>query len=338
MKHSLILFFSLFLFTHCVEAQSAYDYFAQINEHYNEINKDTWSYIKQVSRGRNARRIDKKRQELIGTLRNARYQVSQSGSFEGDASLRNATKDYLSLLILSLNEDYKRIVDLEEIAEESYDAMEAYILTKERVNSKIENAFDELQGAQNSFASKHNINLVEDESRISKKLNNAGEVISYYNKLYLLFYKPYWYENQLLKAMEENRIGDMEQYRQTLASTAKEALDSLQMINDFYDNSSLKQACNEILYFLHGEGERYVPDLIGFYITQNKMQEASNKMESTPRKKLTQNDIDNYNQIVNNYNEEVNSFNETQEYLNKFRSKALENWEKTASNFYDEYL
>lgn len=327
----------LLTFTQAI-SQNAYEYFSSINEHYEEINKDTWNYIKQVSKGANARRIDKKRTELINTLNKAKYNVSQIGAFEGNADLRNETRDYLNLLILTLKNDYQKIVDLEKIAEESYDAMEAYILTKERVSAKTEAAYNSLTVKQSQFAEANNINLVKSDSRISKKLDNADQVMSYYNKIYLLFYKAYWYENQMLKAMEQSNVGDLEQYRATLAEVAQSNMDSLKNIRPFYGDKSLIDACQQLLYFYHGEAVRYMPEQIEFILLQKKMQELNKKMESKPQKKWTQQEINGYNQTINDYNAAVQKFNETSEYLSKFRKKGLDNWNNMTEKYYEEYL
>ena len=319
-------------------SQSAYEYFSSINEPFEPINKDTWNYIKQVSRGNNARRIDKKRIELINTLNKAKYEVSQVGAFEGETALRDETRDYLNILLLTLKSDYEKIIDLEQVAEESYDAMEAYILTKERVSIKTEAAFNSLRARQSQFAQVHNIKLIENDSRLSKKLDNAGEVINYYNKVYLLFYKSYWYETKMLTALEENNVGDMEQFRQTLASISKSDMDSLNNLNSFYRDKSLKEACHQLLYFYHGEAVKYSPDQVDFLIKQKNMTDLKGKIESKPKNKLTQQEIDEYNLAINEYNEAVKKFNETSNYLSKFRTQGLENWNKTVEDFYNNFL
>jgi hypothetical protein len=45
--------------------------------------------------------------------------------WKGDRSFRDTTVAYLKLLYIVFNEDYGKIVNMEEIAEQSYDAMEA---------------------------------------------------------------------------------------------------------------------------------------------------------------------------------------------------------------------
>jgi len=45
--------------------------------------------------------------------------------WKGDRSYRNSSVAYLKLVYHVFNEDYGKILNLEEIAEQSYDAMEA---------------------------------------------------------------------------------------------------------------------------------------------------------------------------------------------------------------------
>ncbi len=60
--------------------------------------------------------------------------------FEGDASLRDAYKDYWSVLLSVFTEEYHKIVDMEEVAEQSYDAMETYLLVQEKAGEKMDEA------------------------------------------------------------------------------------------------------------------------------------------------------------------------------------------------------
>lgn len=70
-----------------------------------------------------------------------------------------------------LKEDFDKILDMEDIAEQSYDFMEVYVLAKELAN---------------------NITLVEGEmDKKSQKINKASNVLEYYNDVYLIFFKSY---------------------------------------------------------------------------------------------------------------------------------------------------
>lgn len=312
---------------------------SSLGESFDQIGKDTWDYIKKASRGRNASKVERRRVELANTLRSAKIQAAKRAAFDGDKSLRNAYVSYLELLFFSVNDEYKRIVDMEQIAEESYDAMEAYLLTKERVNVKIDSMFEALKAEQSLFAKRHGITLVEGkDSRVERKLDNANDVISYGNKIYLLFFKSNFYEAELIQAQNEGDIGAMEQYRQTLEAVSKEGMDQLKSIPPYKEDRRLREACSEMLYFYHSEAVKYVPGQLSFFEAKDKMETAGKRYQSKSKKSLTQADVDTYNNAVKAYNDSSRSYNETNEFLNKNRSKYLNNFNKARQSFYDRYL
>ena len=51
---------------------------------------------------------------------------------------RDSVVRYLELSYAVLNNDYAKIMDMEEISEQSYDAMEAYMLAQQIANDKME--------------------------------------------------------------------------------------------------------------------------------------------------------------------------------------------------------
>ena len=108
-----------------VNAQSAVEYLNEINEQYEEISKDTWKYMKTVAHSKSARKIEKKRKELIETTYSAKSKIRTLRGFEGDKSYRDSVVAFLTISYNVLKNDYDKIMDMEEIAEQSYDAMEA---------------------------------------------------------------------------------------------------------------------------------------------------------------------------------------------------------------------
>ncbi|MFY0598177.1 MAG: hypothetical protein JXR03_00810 [Cyclobacteriaceae bacterium] len=314
-------------------------YMNYLSEDYEQITKDTWDYVRITSRGRNAGKIEKRRKELAATLRTVKYEVNKKKSYNGDKDLRDAIVKYLELSYLTINDDYKKIVDMEKIAEQSYDDMEAYIMTKEQVNAKLDSAYANLKLAQDSFAAKYNVTITKGEkSRISKKLTSASKVNKYHNKVYLIFFRSTFYEGEMLNAQNEERIGDIEQFRQTLEIVSDEGLNSLKEINAFQGDNSLVEACRSMLEFYRGEAIRYVPKQIEFFNQKDNFETVSKNFETKKRGSLTQEDIDEYNSALEKYNKSIAEFNETNAYLNKFRKKRAENFRETVSTFYDKFL
>ena len=339
LKNLFTLVFGLWLLAHPSFGQDDPGaYLDKLGRSYAQINKDTWEYIKQASKGKSANKTEKRRNELVNTLRTAKAQVVKTKPYQGDASMRDAVVNQLNMSINVMNNDFKKIVNLERIAEESYDDMEAYLLTKARVNAKMDSVFSQLKAAEKEFANKHGIKLIEDDSKLSKKLKNASEVNDYYNQLYLLFFKSYWYESKLVEAVGTGKVSDIEQYRQSLASVSQEGLQALRSIKAFRGEGNLKQACQQILNFYRNEANVHIPKQVDFFVKKDKMETISKNYAAKKKKSLTQDDVSKYNQAVADYNQQIGVFNKTNDLLNNNRSKYLNNWNKASNSFNNKFL
>jgi len=333
------LIFMILLFPLAVSGQnSPVDYLDKLNADYDVINKDTWDYIRQVNKGRNARKIEKRRLELAETLRQAIYNVGKVPPYQGDPELKDAFSNYLKLSYQVINNGYAEIVDMEKVAEDSYDAMEAYLLTKERANKKMDSAFNLLMAAQDNFTEKHHIRVIETEDKISQKIENAGELDEYHNKIYLVFFKCSFYEAEMIVAQEQGRIGDIEQFRQTLAVTAEEGKEKLREIGSFNGDKSLNYACLNAMNYFKQEAETHMPKQLDFFTKKDKFETLSKNIESKKRNKLTQKEIDEYNEAVDAYNKSIETFNKTNDYLNRERTRQFKQFNDAIEDFYKKYM
>ena len=105
--------------------------------------------------------------------------------------MRDAYKVYWDILLKVFNEDYGKIVNMEEIAEQSYDGMEAYLLAQEKAEEVLENAHGKVEIAYEDFAARNNVTLIQTDTKMSKRLRQVGAVNHYYHELYLIFFKSF---------------------------------------------------------------------------------------------------------------------------------------------------
>lgn len=338
MKKLLPIISILFFAGSALSQNSPVEYMSKLSGDFDQINKDTWDYIKQVSRGKNAKKVEKRRIELVATLKTATYNAGKVSAYKNDPTLKQAYANYLMLSYEIISNGYKNIVDMEKVAEDSYDAMEAYLLTKERANKKLDSAYNDLKTAQHDFASKYHINLVENDTRLSRKLENAGEVNAYYNRLYLIFFKSSFYEGEMMKAQAEGRIGDIEQFRQTLETVSKEGIETLKKIGSFKGDYTFKVACIKAVQFFDVEASKYIPKQINFYSQKDHFDALTKNMESKKRSAITKQEVEEYNKAVAAYNNSINSFNETNTYLNKNRTKAYNDFNEAIEDFFSKFM
>jgi hypothetical protein len=131
------LYLLLFLSSICLPKTKAQDltvaveYMSYLSTQHSDIQADYMAYTSAVAHGKSARKVENRRQALIETVENAILNAKQMPAFKGNKALRDSLASCLKLTQLVLNEDYAKILDMEEIAEQSYDAMEAYMLAQD---------------------------------------------------------------------------------------------------------------------------------------------------------------------------------------------------------------
>lgn len=341
MKKNLIIGFLLLSNSICFgqDSQKALEYMNIISAEFKAIQSATWDYTKSVAKNKSARKVDKNRLELIQTISNSLAKVKKIKEFDGKTYFRDSTIAFLELNKSVVSQDYEKIMNLEEIAEQSYDLMEAYMLAQEIASQKISDAGESIVSTERKFAEENNITLIEgDDDKITTRLKKAGEMYDYYNPVYLIFFKSYKQELYFLDALQKGDVSGMEQNKSMLAKTAQEGIDELNKLEAFKGDLTLKKAALEMLNFYLDEANNKFGVFVDFQSTKEGFDKAKTTLESKKEKDRTKEDIDNYNKLVNEYNAVSNQYNKVNNELNTKRSKLLTNWNNTSNSFTSSHL
>jgi predicted house-cleaning NTP pyrophosphatase (Maf/HAM1 superfamily) len=321
-----------------VQAQDGSDAVAYMEEllgSVEEFENETWAYLKSVTRGKSARRIDKKRQKLISEIKSVRKTVNKFDAYENDESLKNALFEYLDINHSVLKEDYDKILDMEEIAEQSYDLMEAYMTAQELAGQKMDQASEKLNQAQKVFAANNNINLIEgDLDKKSQKIKKASEVLSYYNDIFLIHFKCQIQETYVLDALTRSDVSAFEQSKSALVSYVNENRMILDTFPGHDGDMALVEATMLMMDFYEKEANEDFTEVTNFFIEKENFERVKKQFESLREKDITQKDVDQFNSAVNNFNEAVNKFNVVLDESNKERNKQLNEWNKSVEDFF----
>jgi len=317
---------------------SAVEYMNYIGEQYQQLTDDQWAYTRAVANDKSAKKIEGKRQGLLKSNKIARIEIEKLPAYDGSTEYRDSVISFLELNYNVLNYDYGKIMDLEDVAEQSYDMMETYLLAQEIASEKIKNAGEMLSVVHNKFAADNNITLLDSQSKKSEKLENASKVYKYYNKIYLIFFKAYKQEMYLLDAVNNGDVSAMEQNKNALLEYSEEGLNLLKDIKSYDGDNSIKQACIDILTFYKDEASTHSPIIIDFFLKKEKFESIKKAFDAKKEKSRTQADVDQFNTAVNDYNTATGKYNSTNEMLNKTRSKKLDNWNSTSSKFTKKHI
>jgi len=293
-------------------------------------------YLSAAAHGRRARKVEKLRQEVLDDINSCRFKTTDLPLYKGDNTLRKASIDYIQLCYRVFDEDYKKIVNLEEIAEQSVDEMQAYLLLQEKVDEKLKEGSADLEKVTQAFAAKYNVRLSEEKSPLTEKMETAGKLNVYINKVYLAFFKCNWEDGQMVKAMNDKKISDVEQARSALARYAEEGLKSLDTLRVFDGDPSLANSCRQVLNYYKNMAQNDVPKLTEFYVKEEDF--ARLKKSFDGNSSHTKEEVNSYNKAVKDINGSVNSFNQLNTKVNNGRTQALNDWQETEKKFADDHM
>lgn len=333
-----ILLLSLSSFIFSQSTTNPGEYMNYFSSEYKSIQKDMWDYVKSVSHGRSARKVDKKRYELLSTISAALKKAQRAKAFKDDVSYRDSVVAYFNMVDIVLREDYSQIMDMEEIAEQSYDLMEAYMLARDVASDKMSEAGDMIDREHRAFADKYDVKLIESESKLGDKMAVANEVYDHYNKVYLIFFKSYKQELYLQDAMQSKDVSAIEQNRNALIATANEGIEMLESVVLFANDKSMVLATIDLLKFYIQEAENDVDVMLDYLTISENFNKIKASFDQKKEKNRTQEDVDSYNEGVNNLNQAVNTYNAMNDKANKERVKLIDGWNSTSDKFTSKHV
>jgi hypothetical protein len=276
---------------------------------------------------------------LLSTVLLVQRNIKKLPPYEGDASLRDTAASYFRLCYLVLNDDFAKIVNLEEIAEQSYDLMEAYLEAQEQANDKLAEASLRLNAQQEVFAINHNVNLIiGEQDKTSRQLEIANKVIGYHNKVYLIFFKSYKQDYYLSEAVKKGDINGILQNQSTMSRYAAEGLAELAKVGSYEGDATLLDACKRSLELYKSIGDEKATVLADFYLKKDNFEKIKYSFDAKPAGKRTPEDIKRYNDAVVVFNTAIAAYNEMGVQLNKARNVAIEDWNQASERFKDRHV
>ncbi|MBC7862618.1 MAG: hypothetical protein IAF38_06555 [Bacteroidia bacterium] len=320
------------------EPKDAVGYMDVIGKEFKNIQEVTWDYTTAVAHGKSAKKVEKKRDEVLASNKAAINKISRLKAWNGSSALRDSALSYLNTNYAVLNHDFAKLVDMEEVAEQSYDLMEAYMLAKEKANEKLRIAGDMVDVQYDVFAAANNIKLIEGSDKLSKNIEIANQVYKHYNEVYLVFFKSYKQEAYLMAAMEKNDVNGIEQNKNALAKTAADGLVKIAAVPLYKNDKSLVIATTNMLNFYKDEAEKKLSNLSKFYVSKENFQKIKAAFDAKPQNQRKKEDVDQYNKAAEEANKESNNYNQVNNELNQKRTQLLDAYNKTNAAFTDKHV
>ncbi len=314
------------------------DYITAISNAQTEMNQKYMAYMSATAHVRRARKIDKMRQAALESIENSRENTASLPYYKGDNSLRQSSMNYIKFCYNVFNDDYAKILNLEDIAEQSFDEMQAFLLLQEKTNEKINEANDKMKEATDVFAKKYNVNLIESKSALGEKLDESGKLNHYRNQLYLIYFKCYWQDGEIIKALNAGKITEAEQGRNSLIRFATEGLAGLDSLKSFEGDPAMAINCREILNFYKSMAENDMPKQMDYFLKKENFEKLKKSFDSKSESDRTKQDVNAFNDGIKEINKATDTYNNTNKKLDKQRADVENKWNDTEKTFADAHM
>ncbi|MDA3614219.1 LIC11966 family surface protein [Polluticaenibacter yanchengensis] len=314
------------------------EYIDYINKQMANVNK---KYVKFQSTSAHSSKERKARRDfnnLLEEVQKSEGNIRTMPPYNSNRAFRDSAAAYFKLYNIILQKDYNKVVDMQEIADQSYDLMEAYFTARDIVSDKLASQSEMINVELKKFGAANNVNIIEgsDDSDIGKMMKKIGEVNHYYDPIYLNFFKVYKQYAYLSDALASKNVGSIEQNKNTLQQFATEALTKINSFGSFKGDNSLVTSSKKLIEnYLKFANEKVQPQL-DFLIAD----ENFKKLDAEMKKKTTRTkaDIDNFNNEVANFNKLVAKSNEAGAFNNNVINPSLDNFNKAVANFFSSYI
>ncbi len=312
------------------------EYLNFIGKESKPITANTWKYTKAVAHSKSARKIDNTRKSLIKSIQAAAKKIGATNGYKGDVEYRDQLLSYYAISEKYINEEYDKIINMQEVAEQSYDFMEAYITTRDMVNQKINEEVDKLNANQKEFANKYNISIGDDDSKMAKNMEISNEVFKNQSDMYLIFFKVYITDANLMKAVEKKDISTIQQNASALESFVTEGFEKLKEAKPYKNDPMLVNATKKVLEFYKKEALEFAPAVAEFMLLSQKAEDSKKAMDS--KGKPTKAETDAYNKTVNELNKAVDAYNKLNTKYFNDRNNAITAWNNASDGFVSKHV
>ena len=308
------------------------EYMSFLQKQQDAITRRYLSYASASAHGKREKKVEALRSKLLDEIQEARMNISGMPSWKGDKSYRDTAVSFMKFYYNVMNDDYSKIINMEEIAERSYDEMEAFILMEEAVGKKLAEGNEKMKIAESNFAAKNNINLVESNDEKSLMMKEVNGLSKHYHQVYLIFFKPTIQEKNLIEAIDKGNLTAIEQNRSAMLLYAQEGLGKLKSIAGYKGDNSLVRACTAMLNFYVKESAQSA-GVSDFFIAKDKFEAM--KKETDKKEKRTKEDVDAYNKAVNDMNKAAGNFNNVIKDINERRHDNIKEWNEAVKDYFD---
>lgn len=256
----------------------------------NDVVVKSMAYNSKSVHSKNAKRVEKRRRELIEEIKTNIKEMNRLTPYEGGEDMRDKAAKVMELILDIYEVEYKEASELKDKSEASYEGMERYFAALDKAEGKLEKANDQFDVLYEEFAKDHDIQLLDsDETKFQEQVKRVSELNEYSRKLFLAHFRVSRDDSRVNTAMSDKDWELAHAAREDLVKHSKEKMAEVNQMKPFHGDDDYRQSVLEVLKVYHKLGTKYYKRLI----------------ELNQKETLTNKDVNEYNEIVADINKEV---------------------------------
>jgi|GEM_PF-4178640 hypothetical protein len=332
---SVIIFVGTFFIFSPARAQNLADaktYVEVIDKQHSKIAEDMLAYNNAVAQNKKTDKITELSKGLLAEINKSELTISAMPPFQEDKEFRDSAVFFMKTCFNLLSTDYTAIAAAQADAAKSYDKMKTQLTAKLAAGEKLKTANVAYHRSFMKFSDKYIYSL----DGFSAKTQQAQDVNTYYNKIYLLFFKTYNAESYLLDAIKKNDGNSVAQNKKIVNQNAQDGLKQLDTAKAFNGDNNLVKKCQEILTFYSEETDEKMDNISGYFPATKDFQKTRADYER--KSTHTKDEVNAYKKAVDQYNKVLSTFNKTTGKLNHAREKEVNKWNDGVASFLHKHL
>lgn len=228
-----------------------------------------------------------RRKDVMQQIIQSKEKIKRMPPLDGDTRLRDEAVESLTEYQHAFELDYKDVIGLKRKSRDSFEAMEAYWKAEDKAEAKVNKATSRLRKAQQAYASKNNMTVVEgkSDSELDQKMMKITAVNSYWREIYLPFFKVSKEYDLLWDVLSKEKVEPINRQRSQVIKTVSDILPSLKAKAGFNGDVEFRDQ---------------TIDLVEYY--QRVAETDFAKIVDVLSKKPTSEEVDLINSIINTCN------------------------------------
>lgn len=298
MKHFNFLFLALvvcstYTSTTLLAQDSPVDFLNAIGEEQIKVTAKNLEYLSYSVHSEDFVAIENKRREVLNQIKSSKNVVkNMTAPAKGD-ELKEDALEVLEIYDRIFNLDIVEVNKLKQSSKESYKAMEDYFKAQDKAEKELDRASDRFRRAQERFCKRNDINLVEsdEEDPLSDQIKKMNQVNEYTRQIFLIYFKADKAHAIFMEALSNEDRG-LESKRRKMEAAADEAIQKLKQIDGFDGDTDYRDRVMDVLVFYKEMAANEFATVV--------------RVSKTKQEKLTQKDVDDFNDAIQQYNDNIN--------------------------------